>query len=271
MQSSSTEWKEIGSFIRSCREKVRPLSQVSAHGRSRQRPHLTQTELAQLSDVSTVLISKLEQGQYENINAGILKRIATALELSDDEEQFMTGLLIPSASNLSIDESVPEWIEQGIATFSHPTAIVNPCFDILAWNSKLLGFMGDVASVPPEDRNVIFSMFCNPEMRHQFKEWNENVLIIVSSLKMIYSLMPPYRTRIRELSARVASQDETFARLWREAPPKLTTKVNKHMMHPVHGEMVINELVTQIVGTPFLFRVEFIPATESTRRKMELL
>lgn len=271
MQTPSIEWKEIGNFLRSRREKALPLSPVSAHGRSRQRPHLTQTELAQLANVSTVLISKLEQGQYENINSGILKRIAAALKLTDDDEQFVTGLLVPSPNAIDMNESVPEWITEGIAEFSHPTIIVNPCFDILAWNSAFLGFMGDISNLEPEDRNVTVGLFCNPEMRHLFTEWTENVGIMVSSLKMIYSLIPPYRARIRALASRVASQDETFATLWKEAPPKLTTKVKKHVLHPVHGDMVINELVTQIVGTPFLFRVEFIPASESTRQKMELL
>lgn len=268
MQTAPTEWREIGNFIRGCRERAEPLSPVSPHGRNRQSAHLTQTELAELANVSTVLVSKLEQGQCENINPGILKRIAGALKLTNDDEQFMTGLLIPAPGDIHIDEAVPEWIQTGISGFNHPTAIVNPSFDILAWNSKLLGFMGDVSAVPPEQRNVVKSMFCNPAMRDMIHEWYDSAAVMVSSLKMIYALIPPFRCRIREMADSVAAQDPVFAQLWKDAPPKMSTRVTKKMIHPVLGELDTIEMVTQTIGQPFLFRVEFMPANTTCRRKM---
>lgn len=271
MQLPPREWKEIGGYIRSRRERTSPLSKQSTHGRTRTRPHLTQSELAELADVSTVLISKLEQGLYENINPGILRKISQALSLSADEEQFMIGLLTP-APGLSVpDELVPDTIREIIAATDHPTAILNPCFDLLAWNEKLPGFMGDFSTLPAEQRNIILAMFCNPDMRTMIAEWEESSRVIVASMKMIYALIPPYRVRIENLVSTVAAHDPAFSTLWNEITPRLSTNMIKTFNHPIEGHIQVNEMVSQIIGTPFLFRVEFVPITEASRQKMARL
>ncbi len=271
MQLPPREWKEIGGYIRSCRERTSPLSKQSPHGRIRIRPHLTQSELAELADVSTVLISKLEQGLYENINPGILRKISQALNLSADDEQFMIGLLTPAPVRNIPDENIPDNIRETIVAIDHPTAILNPCFDLLAWNAKLPGFMGDVSSIPTEQRNIILSMFCNLNMRTMIAEWEESSRVMVASMKMIYSLIPPYRVRIENLVSTVAAHDPAFSTLWNEITPRLSTNMIKTFRHPIEGEIQVNEMVSQIIGTPFLFRVEFVPTTENSRQKMARL
>lgn len=271
MQHVPTEWIEIGSYIRTSRNKSAPLTAHSLHGRHRPTSHLTQSELAQLADVSTVLISKLEQGQYENINPGIVTKVADALHLSEDEKLYLTSLLAPTPPPPCGNDTVPTWVQQSISALQHPAAIVNPCFDILSWNTRLSAFLGDLTTVPQQERNVVKVVFLDPGMRSMFQDWEGNARVMVSGLKMIYSLVPPYRGRINALVTEMCERDDVFATMWAEVRPKLSTRVDKKVLHPALAELDIIEMVTQIVGEPFLSRVEFIPATDESREKMAVL
>src|ERR1700754_2426166 len=148
--------QELGAFLRSRRDRLRPQDVGLIPGPRRRTPGLRREEVAVLAHISTEYYVRLEQGRAPRPSSEVLTGIAGALRLTDAESDHLhvlagtaptrTGLLRRDVrpSILTLLERLPQ-----TAAF-----VTSAAFEVLAWNDLAAALMEDFARLAPEDRNL---------------------------------------------------------------------------------------------------------------------
>src|SRR5690554_5163328 len=120
MIEDSCEARDIGRFIRARREKTLAHEFRDIPNRRRHVPHLTQSDLAELIDTSTVVVSQIEQGRYPNLNPAILQRLSRVLKLTPQQDSYLLELFKPRPITQKSSLDAPEWVTSSIKLIRHP-------------------------------------------------------------------------------------------------------------------------------------------------------
>ena len=235
---------ELSEFLRSRLARLQPgdvgLPQL---GRHRRVPGLRREELAQLAGVSVAYYTRLEQGNGRNVSTEVLDSIARALRLTDAERDHLTHLAKPKQKKhrrMGRPQQVRPAIQHLIdAMDGVPAYVLGRRLDILAWNRMARALLGDVAALPPQERNMAKLVFLDPNARDLYVDWDAKATEVVSVLRMYAGCSaddPQLPGLIGELSVR----SEEFGRLW--AAHTVTEKGHgaKRLHHPLVGEMTLS-------------------------------
>ncbi|MEU4496862.1 helix-turn-helix transcriptional regulator [Streptomyces sp. NPDC023998] len=235
---------ELSEFLRSRRARLQPgdvgLPQL---GRHRRVPGLRREELAQLAGVSVAYYTRLEQGNGRNVSTEVLDSIARALRLTEAERDHLTHLAKPKQKKhrrMGRPQQVRPAIQHLIdAMDGVPAYVLGRRLDILAWNRMARALLGDIAALPPQERNMAKLVFLDPNARDLYVDWDAKATEVVSVLRMYAGCSaddPQLPGLIGELSVR----SEEFRRLW--AAHTVTEKGHgaKRLHHPLVGEMTLS-------------------------------
>lgn len=268
MAFPNAEIKDIGRFIRARRMASNASANKELPRRRRHVPYITQEELADLINVSAVVISQIEQGRYPNLNSATLGRIARALSFSQQQEMFAFGLLSPVRPKQESHDIAPKWMLDSIADTQHPTVVMTPAYDLLGWNQKTEDMFGSHAAEFFSHSNGLNPIFGMPEMRKFFVDWDEYATSMVSGLRMSYAVHSYLRGYILDLAAKVSEQDELFRTQWMKDDPLVIPTIEKEIEHPSLGRLRMIQVITVVVEAPNITMVEFLPADDATRASL---
>ncbi len=268
MQGISPEVRDIGRFIRDRREATPTSNYAQLPQRRRHVPHLTQGDLAELVHVSNVVISQIEQGRYPNLTHAVLQRIVKALQFTPQQEVYVMGMLEPRAAVQKSLEPAPEWVTKSINLTAHPVGVVNPAYDVLAINPKLLALFGHVRSGFATKRNAATSIFTLPGVRELIDDWSAYSASVVSGLRISYAMFPNWRDYIDDLVERLRETDPWLGACWDRDNPLIKPTMEKTFHHPEVGEIRLMQILTDIVEAPGLTKIEFMPADEESAAKI---
>lgn len=266
------EFEDIGRFIRA-RRMASNAEAIADLPRRRRRhvPYLTQYELAELVDVSTVVISQIEQGKYPNLSVRMLKRIADVLHFHPQDEMFMLGLHTPTAKTQREVDPAPQWLLDSIAERRHPVFVVSPAYDLMGWNESAEKILGEHAQNYLETGNVVVSVFEIPDMKDYFVDWQEFATSLVSGLRMSYGVHADFREYVARFAEKMCERDDFFRELWEKDDPLMLPTIEKELNHPSLGRLRIFQVITLIVEATTFTMAEWLPADEETRAKLASL
>lgn len=234
---------ELSEFLRSRRARLQPedvgLPQL---GRHRRVPGLRREELAQLAGVSVAYYTRLEQGNGRNVSTEVLDAIARALRLSDAERDHLTHLAKPKQKKHR-RMGRPQQLRPAVqhlmdAMEGVPAYVVGRRLDILGWNRMARALLGDLAALPPQERNVARLVFLDPNARDLYVDWECKATEVVSMLRMYAGCSaddPQLPGLIGELSVR----SEEFRKLWAAHTVQDKGHGTKRLHHPLVGEMTL--------------------------------
>ena len=264
--------RELGAFLRSRRERIRPEQVGLRSLRRRRTPGLRREEVAQLAGVGVTWYTWLEQGRDINPSAQVLDAIARTLQFDVHEHSHLftlagvatttiadeCGALCPTLQPL-IDQLEP-----------FPAIVVNSRLDLLAYNRVYGSFFGDLEAIPIEDRNILWLVFTRPEMQAAIVDWDDVVGRLVAEYRaaMAEHLDDP---AWKALVARLHRASPEFTRVWERHDVQGVEGRTKRALHPLAGLLELdytNLWVGQQVGTRI---VAFTPTNERTRRRLEAL
>lgn len=271
MIKDSREAKDIGRFIRARREKTDASTFRDVPGRRRHVPHLTQSDLAELIGVSTVVISQVEQGRYPNLNRHLLREIAQALEFTQQQRLFVMGLFELRPEEQESRQDAPHWLITSINQISHPVLVVNPAYDLAGFNEKAAALLYDMDLKVSPMRNGAVSIFQLPAVRTFIEDWQSYAASLVSGIKMNYATFPAWRDYIDDLIPRIEKSDPLFHQLWIQDDPLVVPTIAKSFHHHKLGKLNLKQILTDVVEVPSLTRIDFSPVDIETRKKLELL
>lgn len=258
--------REVGVFLRHHRLQTDPARFPQLVQRRRHVSHLTQSDLAELADVSDAVVAQVENGRYENLNTALVVKLAVALELAPNQEQYLLNFLQPQNGNLEpAPQELPAMLRSVVdSSMPNPAMVITPHFDIVHWNENAARMLGDFGKMPPERRNIAVQMFTEPVMRDWWIDWEFNARNMVGGLRMFMSQNPVYREDIQRLALRLCAIDLKFREWWASVDPTLEPNRDKDFTHPEFGIMRIYQTVGMVFGSPHHSLLLFTPRDEET-------
>jgi transcriptional regulator with XRE-family HTH domain len=264
--------RELGAFVRSRRERIKP-EQVGLHSiRRRRTPGLRREEVAQLAGVGVTWYTWLEQGRDINPSAQVLDAVARTLQFDTNEHAHLftlAGLPTTTIANecMALCPTVQPIIDQ-LEPF--PAMVVNSRLDLLAYNRVYASFFESLESIPIEERNILWLVFTNPEMKAAIVDREDTVGRLVAEYRgaMAEHLDDP---AWKTLVDRLHRASPEFAAVWERHDVQGVESRTKRARHPTAGLLKLdytNLWVGQQVGVRI---VAFTPADERTGERLEAL
>lgn len=256
----------LGQYLRDRRGKLDPTAFGLPLTR-RRTPGLRREEVAQRAHVSATWYTWLEQGRGGAPSADVLDRIARALMLTDAEREhlFLLGLGRPPEVRYRGDAGVSPRLQRVLDGFEiSPAMIKSMTWDVLAWNRAAALMLGDYASMPPEQRNILRLMFTNAHVRASNTQWEAMARLVVSTFRVDAvrageSAAPQIKALVDDLSA----QSPEFAAMWRDNDVRHYSEGTKRL-HPAGSEPINMEFSAFAVdGRPDLTMIVYNPATDA--------
>ncbi|WP_425830824.1 helix-turn-helix transcriptional regulator [Streptomyces fractus] len=263
---------ELAHFIRSRRERRSPEAAGLPNAGRRRTPGLRREEVATLAGVSITWYTWLEQARDIRVSRQVLGALAGALGLDGTERAHLFRL----AGELPPEDAdpAPELPHQYRLLLTHldpnPAFIVNPRFDILAWNRGCELLYGDLGALPARRRNVLWLTFTSPEVRAMTRDWEAEAALTLALFRTQASegvLAPDLTGLAEELTE--ASPD--FARLWQRRDLAPFAPQARTVDHPRLGEVTLDYVKLHLSNDDkTLVSYLLPPGTELERRFAEL-
>jgi transcriptional regulator with XRE-family HTH domain len=152
---------ELGSALRTWRERLRPADVGLPAGSRRRTPGLRREEVAGLAGVSVDYLTRLEQGRGPRPSEAVLNALARALRVSGVERDHLFLLAggsppIPGRIRSTVRPSVLALLDRFTDL---PAILLDAKADVLAWNPMALALLGDLSAIPPRERNIARQAF----------------------------------------------------------------------------------------------------------------
>jgi transcriptional regulator with XRE-family HTH domain len=243
--TKNVDRQELGAFLRTRRERLRPEDVGQTQGPRRRTPGLRREEVAVRAHISTEYYVRLEQGRAPRPSGEVLAALSDALRLTDAESDHLHVLAgtAPTRTGLlrrDVRPSILALIERLPQTAAFVTSAV---FEVLAWNDLAAALMEDFAQLDPRDRNLARKAFLGParpetplygvsdgvEFRHH----------VVTELRATLARYPADPTVIG-LIEELHSGSPAFARLWERHDVQGAPMLTKTFRHPVVGQITVD-------------------------------
>jgi transcriptional regulator with XRE-family HTH domain len=269
---SDTRRRELGAFLRSRRERLRPEQVGLLSSRRRRTPGLRREEVAQLAGVGVTWYTWLEQGRDIHPSAQVLDAVARTLQLDSHEHAHLftlAGVATTTIADqcLGLCSTVQPLIDQ---LGPLPAVVVNARLDLLAYNRAYASFFPALESIASEGRNILWLTFTHPEWR----------AAIVDRDDVLGRMVAEYRGAMAEhlddpawktLVTRLHRASPEFAAVWERHDVVGVESRTKRARHPEVGHLRLiytNLWLGQGLGTRI---VAFTPADARSRAKLETL
>lgn len=232
---------ELAEFLRGRRARRTPAEAgLPTFGR-RRTPGLRREEVATLAGVSVTWYTWLEQARSIRVSRQILGSLASALGLDEIERAHLFRLADepPPARTPPATELPPQYRLLLTHLDPNPAFIVNPRFDILAWNRGCELLYGDLGALPAERRNVLWLTFTAPEVREMVRDWEAEAALTVALFRTQASegVLTP---EIAGLVAQLTDASADFARLWERKDLAPFVPQARTIDHPLLGEVTLD-------------------------------
>ncbi|MFB8003562.1 helix-turn-helix transcriptional regulator [Nocardia sp. NPDC056000] len=201
---------QLGSFLRSRREKIDATSAGVIDTTRRRVTGLRREELALLAGVSPSYYTRIEQGRDRHPSREILEALARALRLDDTERTYLWSLATPPLNPTDIHPAPT--VRPGLLRLLErwtdlPAFVVNPARDVLAATTLATR----VNPAWSAGHNLIEFTFLDPRAPQVYPDWND------ISQQAVAGLRATAGTRNTELAPFIADmrrRSETFRALW---------------------------------------------------------
>jgi len=229
---------ELAAFLRARREALRPEDVGLPAGRARRTPGLRREEIALLAGVSVTWYTWLEQGRPINASVDVLEALARSLRLDDAERHHLLTLATrtPGEPVPDVDDA-PDALVRLIESMNPaPAYVLGPRWEYLAWNRAQALLYPTIEQLSPEDRNLLWVVFAEPNARALMTDWPDQARRIMAEFRAGTAGLrtdPKVVALVERL--RVASPE--FAQWWAQLDvAQFQTRV-RHYRHPRAGDL----------------------------------
>jgi transcriptional regulator with XRE-family HTH domain len=266
------EANPLGAYLKNRRTKLDPASFGLAGGR-RRTLGLRREEVAQRANISTTWYTWLEQGRGGRASADVLDRIAGALTLTGVEREhlFLLGLgRQPQVQYRGSDPITPR-LQRLLDVLEYSPAIVRTAtWDVVAWNRAAASVLTDYGKLPPDQRNILRMIFCDPRVRAAQSSWESVARFVVASFR-IDAARAGANVEVERLVEELSAASPEFAAMWRDNNVQSHGDGVKQLRHPELGPIMMEYSAFAVDGRPDLSLIVYNPATPEDRMRIESL
>jgi transcriptional regulator with XRE-family HTH domain len=262
----------LGDYLRNRRTKLDPAS-FGFSGSRRRTAGLRREEVAQRANISATWYTWLEQGRGGNPSADVLDRIAKALMLTEVEREnlFLLGLGRPPEVRYRGGDAITPRLQRLLDALAYSPAIVRTAaWDVVAWNRAAAAVLTDYGSLPPEQRNVLRMIFCDPRVRAAQFDWERVARYVVGAFR-IDAARAGAAAEVEPLVDELCRSSPEFAAMWRDNDVQTLGDGVKHLHHPVLGPITLEYSALAVDGRPDLQMIVYNPATAVDQEQIRSL
>lgn len=263
--------RELGQFLRDRRGAlVRAEQGLPPIGRSRTLG-LRREEIAAFAAVSVTWYTWLEQGRDINASRQVLESIGRVLRLTAAEQAYVLALGGHGATPVMGDaaiEAVPPHLQALLDAVDFPAFAVAPDWGIAGWNSAYAGLYSRIATVAPEQRNLLWLVFTDPQLRQMLPDWD------ITSRNFVAEFRAESGPRLGSaahtaLINKLQAESVEFASIWAEHVVLNFSSRRRVFVHPEVGELTFEQQRLVPSDAPDLHFVMYVP-TAGTPTKERL-
>lgn len=257
----------LPAFLRDRRERLHP-----ATTRRRRTPGLRREEVAARAGISVTWYTWLEQGRGGVPSEEVLERLAHALELDDTNREILFLLAHdrpPPRKAAHPPAAVTPSLQRVLDNLTFPAFAKTPTFQIIAWNRAATAVFGDYAAVPERDRNLLRRVF-QPGSEHRVRHVEHVRRTCLASFRVDIARAG----QSEEATALIDELMETspeFRRLWGEGVVRSHGTLQKRLVRPGVGELVLESSVFDVEGSDGLSVFVWSPTNEASSRAITQL
>lgn len=267
---STDEVNRLGAYLRQRRSQLDPAAFGFAPGR-RRTPGLRREEVAQRANISPAWYTWLEQGRGGAASPNVLERLAGALMLTEIEREhlYLLGLGRPPEVRYRISDAVTPRLQRMLDALPYSPAIVKTAtWDVLAWNHAAELVLADYGKIPPDQRNILRLLFCDPSIRATQVDWEHAARSVVAAFRIDVA-RGGAEDQVMPLVDELCHRSPEFAALWRENSVQSFEGIVKRIRHPSLGLISLEYSSFAIDGRSDLAMVVYIPVTEHDQRALQ--
>jgi transcriptional regulator with XRE-family HTH domain len=229
--------------------------------------------VAQRANISPTWYTWLEQGRGGSPSTDVLDRIARALMLTDLEREhlFLLGLGHPPEAHYKKDEGVTPRLQRVLdALEPSPALIRTATWNVVAWNRAVTVMLTDYGALPPEERNILRSIFLDPRARDLQYDWESVARFVLGAFK-IDAARAGAAAEAEPLVDELCRLSPDFAAMWLDNDIQHHGERVKHIRHPILGRLEFEYSAFAVDGRPDLSMVVYNPTTTADLDRIRAL
>ena len=270
MSEPLTHENLLGAYLKDRRSKLDPAT-FGFPPERRRTPGLRREEVAQRANVSATWYTWLEQGRGGAPSDEVLDRLARALLLGDVEREhlFLLALGRPPEVRYQASEGATPRLQRVLdALETSPALIRTATWDVVAWNRAASAVLTNYSQLPPERRNILRLIFCDPRVREAQYDWESVARFVVAAFR-VDAARAGAAAQVEPLVDELCRKSPEFLAMWRDNDVRTHGEGAKHIKHPVLGRLSFEYSSFQVDGRPDLSMVVYNPATAEDVAKIE--
>jgi transcriptional regulator with XRE-family HTH domain len=266
VRDETSSRRDLGSFLRSRRERIAPSEVGLPTSRRRRTAGLRREEVAVLAGLSPTWYTYLEQGRDIRPSTEVLDSLAGVLQLNEDERGYLHLLAYgqrPPLKGLPSQPHGEELLWELIRSFDsrYPHYAANRHADVLAWNDAATEWYTDFAKLADQYRNTVWWALREPEAHERLVNWEEDPRDMVGRLRSA-SANGPDDGRLANLISELRDVSPEFKEWWPNYQINNQAPAIRWLRHPTHGVQAMRLVVLFPVGTPGIGIALHLPITD---------
>lgn len=262
----------LGEYLKDRRTRLDP-AELGLPTTRRRTPGLRREEVAARANVSATWYTWLEQGRGGAPSAEVIDQIAQALLLTEDEREhlFLLALGRPPAVRYRAAKAVNPLFQRMIDAMElSPVLVRTPTWDVVAWNRAASAVLTDYGALPPQQRNIVRQIFCNPRIRAAQPNWEGVARFVVAAFRADVARAGAAKAA-EGLVEDLRRRSPEFDMIWRDNDVRSFGQGTKHVQHPIAGLLRLEYSAFAVDGRPDLAMVVYNPATDVDAAKIRPL
>jgi transcriptional regulator with XRE-family HTH domain len=266
--------RELGRFLRARRSKLAPADLGLPAG-GRRGTGVRREEVAYLSGLSLTWYTWLEQGREITPSRQVLDAIARTLRLSAAEHAYVLTLSGYSALRVATDPVppvMPAHVQQLLDALGElPAYVIAQDWTFVGWTPTFAAAYPNVATVPDEERNLLWLAFTDPYLHVLQGDWRLHCARHLAEFRAEAGPRldePPFA----RLVERLLDASDHFRATWETHHVDRFTSSERVYHHPVVGDLHLEPHRVTLSEDPHLHMVVFtpVPGTDTAARLRRL-
>ncbi|WP_433041586.1 helix-turn-helix domain-containing protein [Dactylosporangium sp. CS-033363] len=235
---------ELGAFLKSRRDRIRPADVGLPTGPRRRVPGLRRDEVAQLAGASVEYYIELERGAGSQPSEQMLAALARALRLTRDERDHLyhlAGRPIPVQGGPAshVHPGMLDLLERLDGT---PAQVITDIHVTLVQNRLARALLGDQTRHEGLSRSFVHRWFLDPKGRISYPEQDHEhqSRSFTADLRAAVARRGGKDPQTARLVADLLERSPEFAALWEERDVAVRRDDRKRIIHPALGTVEVN-------------------------------
>jgi transcriptional regulator with XRE-family HTH domain len=240
---SSINYAELGAFLRSRRERIRPHEVGLVAGPRRRVSGLRRDEVAQLAGASVDYYNELERGAGSQPSEQMLAALARALRLTRDERDYLYNLADRAIPRDGSGEShVHPGMLDLLVQMPAPAQVITDLHVTLAQNPLAIALLGDHSRWSGRHASFVHRWFTDPEARRLYPQEDHpsQTKAFVADLRAAVARRGPNDDEARTLVSELLDRSVEFAEAWAVHDVAFRRNDRKRIDHPAVGLLEVN-------------------------------